>query len=392
MKKKTDKQRLFEVMGRLDKTFKPKLNEEETRDWGDEKVSPEMYDELMWDKQNLEKAMGDAFKTPDDYELENSINVGDKIELKNGEVIDIIDIMPDQKMVKVKFYPVGRDEPLSITWSFKQFDSIVGNNKLKEDYEEPTDPDVGHYEYLKKSNQLKSFDDDSVVDDGVVDENEDDISVEPQEHGPEGPNYKAKLECIVDKSQKIYEGLPEGEIPHWVQDKITLAEDYLKSIYSWMHGEEEEKEGDIEGAEREMDSEEGKELTEGQEGFERKIAFEVYSPEGEFLGETDPMDEQAQWFETKDEVFSTPEGQKFLKDNNLTLEQVGRMKRDRIYFMDGKELEWGYYSPSQSQELYDSQTNTWYNRSGQQMRDPSEYERYSDGTNQWGERYDDDYE
>lgn len=85
---------------------------------------------------------------------------------------------------------------------------------------------------------------------------EEEISVEPQEHGEEGPEYKAKLECVVDKAQKIYEGLPEGEIPHWVQDKITLAEDYLKSIYSWMHGEEEEEEGEIEGPNREMDDEE----------------------------------------------------------------------------------------------------------------------------------------
>lgn len=112
---------------------------------------------------------------------------------------------------------------------------------------------MGRLDKTFKPKLNEEFEEENDVETG---EGEDDISVEPQEHGPEGPNYKAKLECIVDKSQKIYEGLPEGEIPHWVQDKITLAEDYLKSIYSWMHGEEEEKEGDIEGAEREMDSEE----------------------------------------------------------------------------------------------------------------------------------------
>jgi len=88
------------------------------------------------------------------------------------------------------------------------------------------------------------------------DENGEEITIEPQEHGEEGANYKAKLECIVDKAQKIYEGLPEGEIPHWVQDKITIAEEHLKSIYGWMHGEEEEQEGEIEGSNREMDVEE----------------------------------------------------------------------------------------------------------------------------------------
>ena len=90
-------------------------------------------------------------------------------------------------------------------------------------------------------------------------------------------------------------------------------------------------------------------------------------------------------------MFGTPEWDKFAKENNVTPEQVGQIKRDRRYFMNGKELEKSHYSPSQSEELYDSETNTWYNLSGQQMRDPSEYERYTDGTNQWGERYDDDY-
>lgn len=87
-------------------------------------------------------------------------------------------------------------------------------------------------------------------------EDKEEVSVEPQEHGKEGANYKAKLECIVNKAEKVYERLPEGEIPYWVQDKITLAEDYLKSIYSWMHGEEEEKEGEEEGGNREMDDDE----------------------------------------------------------------------------------------------------------------------------------------
>lgn len=89
------------------------------------------------------------------------------------------------------------------------------------------------------------------------DENgEEEFTVEPQEHDEEGASYKAKLECIVDKAQNIYEGLPEGELPSWVQDKITIAEEHLKSIYGWIHGEEEEQEGDIEGPNREMDSEE----------------------------------------------------------------------------------------------------------------------------------------
>jgi hypothetical protein len=84
---------------------------------------------------------------------------------------------------------------------------------------------------------------------------EEEITVEPQEHGEEGPNYKAKLEHIVEHAEKIYEGLPEGELPSWVQDKITIADDYLDAIFGWMHSEEEEKEGEIEGSNREMDDE-----------------------------------------------------------------------------------------------------------------------------------------
>jgi len=70
---------------------------------------------------------------------------------------------------------------------------------------------------------------------------EDDVEVEPQEHGEEGPSYKAKLEKVIKHAEKIYESLPEGEIPSWVQDKITLAEDYLDAICGWMHGEKEEE-------------------------------------------------------------------------------------------------------------------------------------------------------
>jgi hypothetical protein len=87
-------------------------------------------------------------------------------------------------------------------------------------------------------------------------EAEEEISVEPQEHGNEGASYKAKLEEIVELSKKAYSGLPEEELPSWVQDKIVIAKEHLNDICSWMHGEEEEKEGEEEGADREMDAEE----------------------------------------------------------------------------------------------------------------------------------------
>ena len=87
-------------------------------------------------------------------------------------------------------------------------------------------------------------------------EEKEEITVEPQEHGKEGASYKAKLEEIVDLSKKAYKGLPEGELPSWVQDKIVIAKEHLSDVCGWMHTEEEEKEGEEEGEHREMDDEE----------------------------------------------------------------------------------------------------------------------------------------
>jgi len=125
---------------------------------------------------------------------------------------------------------------------------------------------------------------------------EDEVTVEPQEHGEEGPSYKAKLECIVNKAQKVYEGLPEGEIPHWVQDKITLAEDYLKSIYGWMHGEEEEKEGDEEGANREMDADE----KDDEEDTTDSVADVEFEEKDEEIEETDDPEKKDRDMERQD--------------------------------------------------------------------------------------------
>jgi hypothetical protein len=92
-------------------------------------------------------------------------------------------------------------------------------------------------------------------------EAEEEISVEPQEHGNEGASYKAKLEELVDLAKKAYSGLPEEELPSWVQDKIVIAKEHLTDICGWMHGEEEEKEGEEEGSNREMDDDEQEEVS-----------------------------------------------------------------------------------------------------------------------------------
>ena len=88
---------------------------------------------------------------------------------------------------------------------------------------------------------------------------------------PEGPTYKAKLEEIVELAQKAYTELGEGDLPAWVQDKITEAKIHLEDVTSWIHGMEEEKEGEMEGPDREMDFEEDAVVEEGDEWIQDAV-------------------------------------------------------------------------------------------------------------------------
>jgi hypothetical protein len=97
---------------------------------------------------------------------------------------------------------------------------------------------------------IKKFN--SFINEGLKEE----IFVEPQEHSKEGASYKAKLEEIVEMAEELYSQLPEGNLPAWVGDKIIVAKEYLYAVKSWLHGEEEEDEGEEMGANREMDHEE----------------------------------------------------------------------------------------------------------------------------------------
>lgn len=44
-----------------------------------------------------------------------------------------------------------------------------------------------------------------------------------------------------------------------------------------------------------------------------------------------------------------------------------------------------YYAPSDSYELLDPKTNQFYNRSGQKLRDPEEYDQDSEGYTPFGD-------
>lgn len=86
--------------------------------------------------------------------------------------------------------------------------------------------------------------------------NEDIMNAEPEEHQNEGAANKAKLEELVKMAKKAYKHLPDGELPSWVQDNITIAKERLGSVCGWLHSEEEDKETDMEGEHRDMDDEE----------------------------------------------------------------------------------------------------------------------------------------
>jgi len=95
----------------------------------------------------------------------------------------------------------------------------------------------------------------------------DEKSVLKENEELEGASYKAKLEELVELAKTAYENLPEGELPSWVSDKIVIAKEHLNDINEWLHGEEEEEEGNVEGPNREMDAEEEPE-TSGEEEIE----------------------------------------------------------------------------------------------------------------------------
>jgi hypothetical protein len=120
-------------------------------------------------------------------------------------------------------------------------------------------------------------------------------------------------------------------------------------------------------------------IQEGRGELKRMTIFLMYDKNGSYLGDLDPIDEQeraSEFYEnSKSEVLATPEFQKFAQEKNITPDQIGRVKRDTEYSLDGNPLSFEYYAPSDSQELYDSKHRVFYNRSGQQLRNPEEYDR-----------------
>jgi hypothetical protein len=82
---------------------------------------------------------------------------------------------------------------------------------------------------------------------------------------------------------------------------------------------------------------------------------------------------------------------------NMTLEEANELMQREINMFDAEDdfmllpageipdLEMAYYYPSDSMEYYDPETNIFYNRNGQQFRDPNEYNPRSEGYTPFGD-------
>jgi len=110
-------------------------------------------------------------------------------------------------------------------------------------------------------------------------------------------------------------------------------------------------------------------------GFKRLAIFWMYDTNGNYLGDLDPIDEKEYPIIQKQELFQTLEFKKFAKEKNISSEQIGKVTKDNVYFMNGYRLSMEFYTPSGTEEPYNPKTNIFYNRQGQKLRSPKEYDR-----------------
>ena len=67
-------------------------------------------------------------------------------------------------------------------------------------------------------------------------------SEEKGEYDYEGDMTKSSLKTIIRNAKMMHDMLTDDEnLPEWVQNKITLAEDYIVSATQYMQSENEEK-------------------------------------------------------------------------------------------------------------------------------------------------------
>ena len=129
-------------------------------------------------------------------------------------------------------------------------------------------------------------------------------------------------------------------------------------------------------------------LNEGYYGdnknFRKAYSHIIYDGRSDYLGEIGPYNDEDSIVSdiehdgsvTRQQIMDTEQFKKFAVENNISPEEKNfRFKRIRNYMVDNRMLQQRYYPISESYELYDEKTDTWYNEFGQQLRDPSEYSR-----------------
>ena len=61
---------------------------------------------------------------------------------------------------------------------------------------------------------------------------------DPGEYDQEGDMAKTKLRTIISASKEMHDMLKtDDNLPEWVQDKITKAEDYITTVRDYMKSE-----------------------------------------------------------------------------------------------------------------------------------------------------------
>lgn len=132
-------------------------------------------------------------------------------------------------------------------------------------------------------------------------------------------------------------------------------------------------------------------------GFETGLQYWIYTKDGDYIGEVANTegDNPDMWNHANDvyDLEATNSFSKFMREHNVIADDIGRITRDKIATINGKPLRKAHYSPSQSEEWYDDDTDTWYNLSGSTLRNPSEYDRTQPGYTPFGDEGDhyDDY-
>ena len=68
---------------------------------------------------------------------------------------------------------------------------------------------------------------------------------DPGEYDQEGDMAKTQLRTIADAAKELHDMLDDDEnMPEWVQNKITKAQDYIDSVRDYLKAEKDEDEDD----------------------------------------------------------------------------------------------------------------------------------------------------